>query len=73
MDDSTRRFLEGLNVQNQKIAAQETELPEGVGVDPYRVQRDQERREKYGQLRAREKASKRPNRARRLFPYVDPL
>ena len=72
MDESTKRFLDLMEKQNAFIAALEAERnPHGVGEDPIRVQRDQERREKWGELRAREHTSHRPRQAMRVFPYVD--
>lgn len=43
-----------------------------AGVDTMRVKRDAERRERLGQLRAREHESKRPKRVRPAFGFVDP-
>jgi hypothetical protein len=72
--EETKRFLEIINRQAEGVAAREAEKvqPQGVGLDPIREQRDQERREKLGELRAREKPGKRPHRARSVFPRVDP-
>jgi len=71
MDDSTAEFLRVMNERNAAIAAREAEkealLPKP---DHIRLQREEERREKWGQLRAREKPSKRPVRSRRLW-YTD--
>jgi hypothetical protein len=69
---STEDFLRLLNEQNTAIAAREAELLKDIPVDPVRVQKDQERREKWGQLRAREHPSKRPKQAHSVFGYVDP-
>lgn len=74
MKESTENFLRILNEQNARIAAREadkTPEPE-LDVDPIREQRQQERRDKWGQLRAREKSGKRPHKARSVFPRVDP-
>jgi len=73
MDNSTERFIELLEAQNRRLAAQaarEAEQPEAKP-DPIRLQREEERREKWGTLRAREQPSKRPHRARNVFDYVD--
>ena len=67
MDESTRRFLEEMNRRNAAIAARDAERARIVEPDKVRLQREAKRREKYGQLRAREKPSKRPHRARHLF------
>lgn len=69
---STENFLRLLNEQNKTIAAREAALLVEIPTDPVRLQRDQERREKWGQLRAREHTSKRPKQARSVFGYVDP-
>lgn len=72
MDESTERFLRLMNEQNLRIAAQQAAAESQIPSDPIRLQRDKERRDKWGQLRAREKPSLRPTRARNVFPYVDP-
>jgi hypothetical protein len=68
MGKDTERFLRMLNEQNARIAALNEEratlVPE---TDPVRLQREAERREKYGQLRAREQPSKRPRRVDQMF------
>lgn len=53
--ESTASFLNWLNQQNAEIAAREAEKepPSGVGLDPIREQREDERRAKYGPMRAR--------------------
>lgn len=70
----TEGFLRWLNEQNDKIAAKEAKPPEGVGVDPIREQREAERRERLGQLRAREHSgrARRGRKARNVFGYSDP-
>jgi hypothetical protein len=63
---SAADFLARLNEQNERIAARKAEEEEKASQrtpDEVRLQRDQERREKWGQLRAREHPSKRPRRA----------
>jgi hypothetical protein len=73
MDKSTERFLRLVNEQNARIAAakaREAALDKDR-TDTIRLQREKERREKWGQLRAREHPSKHPARARRVFPYID--
>lgn len=73
MKESTENFLRILNEQNARIAALEADrAQQKADVDPIREQRQQERRDKLGQLRAREKQGKRPHRARSVFPRVDP-
>lgn len=62
---SAAEFLKSLNEQNDRIAARlaaEEAEKQGIGVDPIRVQRDQERRTRLGQLRAREHSGKRPKK-----------
>jgi len=68
---STEDFLRLLNEQNTAIAARE-ELSIDIPPDLVREQREKERRERWGQLRAREHPSKRPRQARNVFGYVDP-
>lgn len=62
---SAAEFLKLLNEQNDRIAARKAEeaKKQRTEVDPVRIQRDKERRERLGQLRAREHSSKRPIRA----------
>lgn len=63
---SAADFLRLLNEQNERIAARkarEEEEARARGLDQVRLQKDQERRERLGQLRAREHSSKRPRRA----------
>ena len=74
MKESTRKFLEILEKQNASIAAREAEekaAQEVIGPDLVRLRREEARREKYGQLRARDKPSKRPKRIHRIFGYSD--
>lgn len=71
MKESTERFLRMMHEQNARIAAQEAKKEEESGVDPIREQREKERREKWGQLRAREKPSRRPRQVRSVLPYID--
>ncbi len=71
MDDSTERFLYLLNKQNVAIAAAQEKQKDALTSDPIRVQREAERRERWGQLRAREQPSKRPHRITNVFPHVD--
>lgn len=68
---STERFLELLEKQNAAIAVRKAKEAAGVGEDPIRLQREEERRDKFGQLRAREKPSRRQHRVRHIFghPY----
>lgn len=76
MDKDTESFLHMLNKQNESIAAREAKKEaekeaRKVPPDLIRLERDQERREKWGQLRAREQSNRRPRRSRRLFGFVD--
>ena len=69
MDKSTEEFLRVMNERNAAIAARAKEVPTP---DELRLQREKERREKWGQLRAREQPSKRPTRNQGSpFGYVD--
>lgn len=61
-------YLQLLNEANARIAAR-TEEKE-ASVDQVRLQRDQARREKWGQLRAREHPNKRPKEVRPVFGHV---
>jgi hypothetical protein len=71
VDKSTERFLRLLNEQNARIAAYNAEQEQATTADPVRLQREQERREKWGTLRAREHPTRHPTRARRVSPYID--
>jgi hypothetical protein len=71
VDKSTERFLQLMEAQNARIAAYNAEHEHETTSDPVRLQREAERREKWGQLRAREHPSRHPTRARRVFPYID--
>lgn len=71
MDESTQRFLDILERQNAAIAAYNAGKENALTSDPVRLQREAERREKWGQLRAREQPSKHPHRARNVFPYIN--
>lgn len=70
MDPSTAEFLRVMNERNNAIAAREAErvanLPQP---DLVRLQREQERREKWGPLRARAQPSKRVHRVRHIFGH----
>lgn len=50
----------------------EEEIKVEAGVDTMRVKRDAARRDRLGQLRAREHESKRPKRARPAFGFTNP-
>lgn len=69
MGKDTEAFLRTLNKQNEAIAAREKAKQESreSDLDPVRIQRQKDRREKWGQLRAREqtgnKSSRRTSRA----------
>jgi len=74
MKASTARFLELMNKANAKIAAHETQREaelEGIGTDQVRVQRDAERRERLGQLRAIEHPRSRPKIANPVFGHIN--
>jgi hypothetical protein len=74
MDESTERFLALMEKQNATIAAlaaEERERQAAIPPDQFRLQREQERREKWGQLRAREHPSRHPTRVRNIFPRID--
>lgn len=65
-------FLKFLNEQNERIVARlAEEKAQKPGEDPVRLQRDQERREKWGTLRAREHPGRRPHRVHSLFGYMN--
>jgi len=69
----TAEFLRIMNERNAAIAAREAEKgrPEEPSEDPIRLQREKERREKYGELRAREHSGKRGRQVRTLWGYQD--
>lgn len=72
MKKSTARFLASMNAMNNSIAAREAEETQPkTDVDAVRLQRDAERRERLGTLRAREHPGKRPHRAYNVFGYID--
>lgn len=60
MTRDTEAFLSFLNRQNESIAARQAGETESSTTDPIREQREQERRERWGTLRAREKQENRP-------------
>lgn len=66
---SAADFLRRMNEQNEAIIARRKAEEEAAKPAPdlVRQQRDAERRERLGQLRAREHPSKRPLRARHAF------
>jgi len=72
MEEKTRRFLELMEKQNRLVASLQEEQKKPIaGEDPIRVQREEERREKWGQLRAREHTGRRSKTVHRVFPYVN--
>lgn len=71
MKPETKVFLETLQRQNERIAAQQAAAAKEPALDPIREERDQERREKYGQLRAREHPSKRRKAPSSVFGYTN--
>lgn len=70
--DSTAEFFRLMNEANERIAAAEAKKNE-PDLDQVRLQKDAERRERYGQLRAREHTGKRPKQVRPIFGHVDLL
>jgi hypothetical protein len=64
-----------MNEANARIAAEEAEeaakRQAGVGVDEFRLKKDAERREQYGQLRARPKARKKTGHVTNVFGHVN--
>jgi hypothetical protein len=73
--ESTEKFFRIMNEANARIATQEAEeaskQPAGVGVDQVRLQKDAERREKMGQLRARPKTKKKTHHVHNVFGHVN--
>jgi hypothetical protein len=71
-ETSGERFLRWLNEQNAIVAKQahdaQTQIPK---VDEIREQRQEERREKLGQLRARTHSGSRPKHSKNVFGYID--
>lgn len=73
-ETKTQRFLRLVNEQNAQIAerkAKEAEADKKRGLDPVRIQKDAERREKLGQLRARPKPRRKTHKVSSVFPVVD--
>lgn len=67
----TQSFLDWMNELNDSIAARDKAGKE-AGQDPERLKRDAERRERLGQLRAREHpASRRKQEKHNVFGHVD--
>lgn len=66
---NTDEFLRLMNETNDVIAARasEAKIASQVGVDPIREQREADRREKFGQLRARPRPKKKTQHARSAF------
>lgn len=74
-EKDTAGFLKWMNAMNDSIAdpkAAEAKIKSQVGLDPVREERDSERRERLGQLRARPKNRSKTNRIRNAFGYTDP-
>lgn len=73
MKETTARFLASMNAMNNRIAEQEAaESAPKVDIDQFQLKRDAERREKQGQLRAREHPRSRPIKSLgSVFGYVD--
>lgn len=68
----TAAFLQWMNERNNRIAAQEPEVSAPKeDVDPVRIQRDVERRERLGQLRARVHPRKHTQTVYPVFGHVD--
>lgn len=71
-ETSTERFLRRMNEQNERIAAQDTvERTPATTRDPIREQRQAERREKLGQLRARTHSGKRVQKISNVLPHIN--
>jgi len=73
MDKDTEAFLRTLNKQNEGIAAREAKKEVRASepnLDPIRIQREKDRREKWGQLRAREQPGNKSRRSSRSSDYV---
>jgi hypothetical protein len=68
----TENFLRLLNESNARIAAMEAERQAVKGLDEVRLQREQERREKWGQLRAREHQRSRHYQVNNVFGHNNP-
>lgn len=75
MHESTKRFLQLMKEENEAIArlaaADAERKARKAQPDELRLQREAERREKLGELRARERPSNRPRKAYSVFPYID--
>lgn len=72
MKESTARFLASMNAMNNRIAEQEAaESTPKADIDQFQLKRDAERREKQGQLRAREHPRSRPKHAHPVFGHID--
>lgn len=69
----TSDFLRLMNQRNEAIASRETEeaAESSVGMDPVRLQREAERRERLGTLRANVHPSKKGRSVRNVFGYTD--
>jgi hypothetical protein len=65
---SADEFIRLLNERNAYIAAMQVEKENSV--DQVRLQRDRERRERWGTLRARERPSRRPYVVHNAFGHV---
>lgn len=63
-------LIDQLNAGRAAREAEEVRLEE-IGTDQTRIQRDAQRRERLGRLRARPRPSKRPNRARPVQGYME--
>jgi hypothetical protein len=68
----TESFLRLLNESNARIAAMEAAKAEATRPDEIRLQREQERREKWGQLRAREHPRSRHYQVNNVFGHNNP-
>jgi hypothetical protein len=72
MEESTAKFFAFIEKQNAAIAA-EAVRKEALKPEPdhIRLERERERREKWGAQRAREQPTKRVRRTRSVFGYTD--
>lgn len=66
----TAAFFRFINEMNASIT--EDKVESTAGLDQIRLERDAERRERLGTLRAREHIGSRPVQVRNIYGYIDP-
>lgn len=71
MKKNTAHFLATMNAMNNRIAEEAAKPAPKADIDQFQLKRDAERREKQGQLRAREHPRSRPKNAHPVFGHVD--